>query len=125
MLILYGDAMSFWIHKKDKTGKTMLWQIDVAIPFVTTIVLALLAAFVGPNLYRNPSIILWIPFIILACGCALLFISKLSLYRKGIYGSLGPGLMTKRYATLYKAAYVLIGLGVLLLLATWNALRRA
>lgn len=103
----------------------MLWQVDVAIPFLAMLLLAFLAAFAGPNLYRNPSIILWVPFIIQAGGVVLLFISKLSLYRKGIYGSFGPGQMTKKYATLYKAGYVLIGLGVLLLLATWNALRQA
>jgi hypothetical protein len=33
--------------------------------------------------------------------------------------------MTKRYATLYKAAYILLGVGVLLLFLILNALRSA
>lgn len=117
--------MSFWIYKKDKTGRTILWQIDIAIPFLMMILLALLAAFVGPNLYRTPTIIIWLPSIILAVGFVLLFISKLSLYRKGIYGAFGPKQMTKTYATLYKTAYLLLGLGVLLLFLIWNSLRQA
>lgn len=117
--------MSFWIYKKDKNGKTILWQIDVEFTLLMMILLAFLAAFIGPTLHRNPSIILWLPFITLAIGFVLLFISKLSLYSKGIYRSFGPSQMTKTYATLYKASYILLSLGVLVLILIWNALRQA
>jgi len=116
--------MSFWIYNKDKSGRTILWQIDIAIPLLMMMLAALLAV-VGPNLFQNPSIVLWVPFVFSGAGFILLFISKLSLYRKGIYNTFGPGHMTKTYATLYKVGYVLIGLGVLLLLSTWTALQRA
>lgn len=116
--------MSFWIYKKDKNGKTILWLIDV--PFsLLMLFTAFLAALIGPKLYGNPSIILWLPFALSAAGVVLLLISKLSLYGKGIWISFGPKQMSKKYASIYKAAYVLIGLGVLLLLAIWNILRQA
>jgi hypothetical protein len=66
-----------------------------------------------------------LPFAVLAVGLASLIIAKISLYKKGIWLSFGPGLMTKGYATLYKTAYVLLGIGVLLLLLILNALRSA
>jgi len=117
--------MSLWIYKKDKSGKTILWQIDVALPILIMLLTGFMGALMGTKLYGKPSIALWVPFIILVVGVVLLFISKLSLYRKGIYDSFGPGQMTKAYATLYKTAYVLLGFGVLILLFTWNILRKA
>jgi hypothetical protein len=116
--------MSFWIYKKDKSGKKILWQIDFDILSILTL-LGLLSALLGPSLFGNPSIILSLPFACSAAGLLLLIIAKLSLYRRGIWFSFGPKQMTRTYATLYKAGYILIGLGVLLMLLTWNVLRRA
>lgn len=116
--------MSFWVYKKDKSGKTILWQIDIE-PMVLMVVIGMLAAIIGPRLFQDPSIIIMLPFVLLGAGLVCLIISKMSLYKKGIWFSFGPKLMSKGYATLYKAAYVLIGVGVLILLLLLNALRRA
>jgi hypothetical protein len=113
--------MSLWIYKKDKSGKTVLWQIDVAIPFVT-VLLGLLLALIASRQSEMLSFIVWFPFALSATGLLLLLISKFSLYRRGILHSFGPGQMTRTYAVLYKAAYVLLGLGVLLILALLRAL---
>ncbi len=89
------------------------------------IVIGLLAAIIGPRLFHDPSIILMIPFVLFGAGLVCLIISKMSLYKKGTWFSFGPKLMTKGYATLYKAAYVMLGFGVLILLLLLNVLQRA
>jgi hypothetical protein len=115
--------MSFWIYRKDKNGKTSLWQIDIYIPFLITLV-GLSITLILPKQSQMLSFVVWSPFVLLGAGLVLLLISKLSLYRKGIWVSFGSKQMSKTNATLYKTAYVFLGLGVLLLLLTWNALRR-
>jgi glucan phosphoethanolaminetransferase (alkaline phosphatase superfamily) len=116
--------MSFWWYRRDKSGKRYLWQIDYD-PMIVLVVIGLIVAIIGPSLLRNPSIIIFFPFFLLIAGLACLVISKISLYKKRIWFSFGSGLMSKGYANLYKVAYVLIGVGVLLMLLLFNALRRA
>ncbi len=116
--------MSLWLYKRDKSWKKILWQIDFE-PLSMMVVLGLLAAFIGPSIFRNPSIIILFPFALVTVGLACLIISKISLYKKGIWFSFGPALMSKGYAKLYKVAYVLIGLGTLILLLLFNALQKA
>jgi hypothetical protein len=84
----------------------------------------MLGALIGPSLFRNPSIIAIVPFVLLSVGLSCLIISKMSLYRKGIWFSFGPGVMTKGYAKLYKVGYLLLGVGALILLALFNAMPR-
>ncbi|MDA8240093.1 MAG: hypothetical protein M0Z67_06955 [Nitrospiraceae bacterium] len=115
--------MSLWWYKRDKSGNKILWQIDYD-PMIIMVVIGLLAAIIGPSLFRNPSIIIEFPFVLLAVGLACLIISKISLYRKGIWCSFGPGFMTKGYAKLYKVGYLLLGVGTLVLLALFSAMRR-
>ena len=116
--------MSLWVYKKDKSGKRHLWQIDFD-PLIIIVVIGLVAALIGPRIFQTPSLIFTMPLVLLTAGLALLIISKLSLYRKGIWFSFGPGLMSKGYVTIYKVAYVLIGMGVLLLLMLFNAISKA
>jgi hypothetical protein len=89
------------------------------------VVLGLLAALIGPRLFRNPSLVIMFPFALLSVGLSFLIISKISLYRKGVWFSFGSALMTKGYAKLYKLSYLLIGLGTLILLLLFNALQKA
>lgn len=119
------NKMSLWIYKKDKNGKTILWVIDIAFPFVIMLLIGLLAALTGPTLFQRPAIMLSMPFAFSAAGFLLLLISKISLYRKGIWFSFGTRQMTKGNATLYRTAYFLIALGVLIQLLLLNALLRA
>jgi hypothetical protein len=107
--------MSFWCHRRDKSGKKILWEIDYD-PLTFIVIIGLLAALVGPSLFRNPSLIIFFPCMLLLTGLTCLVISKISLYKKGIRVSFGPNLMSKGFATLYKIAYILLGIGTLLLL---------
>jgi hypothetical protein len=89
---------------------------------VIMIIIAMLITLIRPPIFRNPSII--IPFILVSVGLACLIIAKISLYKKDICFYFGTGLMTRRYAMLYEADYMILGLGSLLLLALSSALRR-
>lgn len=44
--------MSFWWHKRDKSGKRYLWQIDVE-PLIIFLVIGLLAALVVPRFFAR------------------------------------------------------------------------
>jgi uncharacterized membrane protein YvlD (DUF360 family) len=116
--------MSLWVYKKDNTGKRHLWQIGFD-PLIIIVVIGLVAALIWPHIFQTPWFILIIPLVLLTAGLALLIISKLSLYWKGIWFSFGPGLMSKGYVTTYKVAYVLIVMGVLLLLMLFSAMSKA
>ena len=91
---------------------------------IVLVVIGLLAALIGPRLFRNPSIIIMFPCWLLAAGLACLIISKISPYKRGIWFSFGPGHMTIGYAKLYKVGYLLLGVGALLLLAVFSAMSR-
>ena len=114
--------MSLWVRRQDKDGKRILWQIDFD-PMIILVVIGLIAAFIGPVLFQNPSIIKVFPFGLLCAGLVCIIISKISLYKKGTWFSFGAGLMTKSYAKLYKIGYLIIGAGTLLLLVLYNAMR--
>jgi hypothetical protein len=116
--------MSLWLYKRDKSGKKFLWQIDFE-PLSVIMVLGFLIALIGPSIFRNPTILIYFPYALVTIGLACLIISKVSLYKKGIWFSFGPALMSKGYAKLYKIAYVLMGLGTLILLLLFNALQKA
>jgi hypothetical protein len=105
--------VSFWVHKKDKTGKKHWWAIDIDIMFATMII-GLLMALAGPRLMV--TLMLTLPFALVMVGLIFLIISKISLFRQGIWSSFGPAQMTRGYARLYKFSYVFIGTGSLLLL---------
>ncbi len=107
--------MSFWWFKRDRNGKKTLWQIDYD-PMTFIVIIGLLAAIVGPRLFGNASIIIFFPLLLLLAGLTCLIISKISIYKKGIWFSFGSGHMSKGYAALYRAAYVMLGVGVLFLL---------
>ena len=101
--------MSPLICKENKESK-IRW-IDIE-PMGVTIIIGLLASVV----LSLGSVILILPFALSILGFVLLIISKISLFRQGIWGSFGSKLMTKGYARLYKLSYILIGIGVLFLL---------
>ncbi|HMK49050.1 MAG TPA: hypothetical protein VK435_03275 [Thermodesulfovibrionales bacterium] len=116
--------MSLWLYKRDKSGKNIVWQVDFD-PISVMVILGLLAALLSPSFFRDPSVIGIFPFSLLTAGLACLIISKISLYKKGIWFSFGPGPMTKGCAKLYKIAYSLLGIGALLLIVSLSAMRGA
>ncbi len=110
--------MSFWWSKKEKDGKRSIYAIDVPFQLIIMflgLVLALFApALIGrqlPTRTLNAD-----GFYILAGGFLLLFISKLSLLKKGIWTSWGPKPMSRSYKFFYLLGYGLMVLGVIRIL---------
>jgi len=94
-----------------EAGKSSSAQRDTAL--ATAVALLVL----------HPALTGWLAAILLLSGLACLTGSKVSLYRQGIWLSFGPGCMSSGYACLYKVAYVLMGVGVLLVFLLLSALR--
>jgi len=107
--------MSVWINRKDRNGKSYLRQIDFD-PLIMIAVIGILAAIIIPQVKFYPSLLLILPFTCIIIGLVLLSVSKISLYRKGIWFSFGSKLMTKGYASLYKLGYLFIFTGMLVVL---------
>lgn len=114
--------MSFWLYTRGEGGKHHLWQID-AEPFAVMSVLAFAAVVVGMGLVLHPAITGWLSVVLLLSGLACLILAKVSLYRQGIWLSFGAGRMTRGYARLYRVAYLLMGVGVVLMVLLLIALR--
>ena len=106
--------MSWWTYEKDANGRIIYVASDYSAIF--PFLLVFLA--IGSVQYLiNPTgtvrFLLWSGF-----GCLLL--SKLSLFRRGIWNSWGTGQMTVRWARLYKLGYALIGLAVVLIIMAYR-----
>jgi hypothetical protein len=103
--------MSIWIYRKNREGKKEIYSMS--IPFgPLLILLGFLLAIIIPRLMK-PSQYLKESSFIVAVGFMLVLISKISLFRKGIWNSWGPKLMDKPYRILYKCGYVLVGIGII------------
>ncbi len=97
--------MSWWISRTGASGRRELWAVDVD-PLLAVVLLALpLAVLLSDGLLSVSLLVL---------GYVCLVVSKVSLFRRGIWFSWGPRLMSARNATLYKVGYSLVGFGALL-----------
>ena len=107
--------MSFWWSGRNKGGRKILWQIDTD-PVALMGIMGFLSAIVGPAIFRNPRLVVILPFLLMLLGFACLIIAKISLWKKGIWQSFGTKHMPLGFAALYRAAYFLmiIGIGMLL-----------
>ena len=113
--------MSIWYYKKETDGTKSLTALD--IPFLAIlIVVGLLAALVGPLLFGSPSRIIRMASCGILIGYILLFISKVSLFSKGLMFSWGYSQMSKGFRMIYVAGYVLMVNGVLVLFAVYRHL---
>ncbi len=115
--------MSFWWYKRDKNGKNILWQIEF-YPMVFMVIIGLLAALVGPRLFGNLGFIIIFPSLLMFAGLICLIIAKVSLYKKGIWHSFGTKNMSLGCAALYRAAYILLTAGVVILVLLLTAIRK-
>ncbi len=114
--------MSWWMYRRDADGRPVVWQIDVDLMFIV-FALGLLVTFVVPRWMRGPTVIASDAGVLLFAGLLCLVASKISLFRRGVWVSWGPRLMTKWWARLYKIGYGLILAGVLLLLLAHRVAR--
>jgi len=108
--------MSIWYSKREKDGKKSLVGVDIPFPLIIT-VLGLLAAIVGTRLFNNPSQLVIDAFYLVAFGFLLLLISKVSLFAKGIWISWGYSHMSKYFRFVYIFGYILVGIGIIILVA--------
>jgi hypothetical protein len=100
--------MSWWISRTGAGGRRELWAVDVD-PLLAMVLLALpLAVLLSGGLLSVSLLVL---------GFICLVVSKMSLFRRGVWFSWGPRLMSARNATIYKIGYSLVGFGALLRLA--------
>ena len=97
--------MSWWFYRSGKPGTRELWAIDFD-PLLTSFVLGI------------PVAILLIDgllsLFLLSRGFVCLLIAKVSLFRRGVWVSWGPRLMSVGNAKLYRVGYLLIGIGAFL-----------
>lgn len=97
--------MSWWVSRTGKQGTPELWAIDfdpvLAIVVATVPLIVLLS-------YGLLSVA------ILAVGFSCLVIAKVSLFRRGVWVSWGPKLMSARASAIYKIGYLLIAIGAVL-----------
>ena len=101
--------MSFWFYRK-KGNKSSIYS--ASIPFeLILIFFGIFAAVVIPRYMFNSSQMGKDSLLLLIIGFILLFISKLSLFSKGIWNSWGTKQMNKIFKYLYRLGYGLIGIG--------------
>jgi hypothetical protein len=97
-------------------------RIDIEV-IVPMIIIGLLMGFIGPRWLQSPlSIVTDFGFLIVV-GFLCVVAAKISLLRRGIWGSWGPRTMTTGWARLYKVGYVLMGIGALPILLFYFAMR--
>jgi hypothetical protein len=106
--------MSIWYQKKEKNGSTSLTGFDISFELILVFIgllVAIIAPFILTGQYQLGSLIAAIGFI-------LFFISKVSLFRMGIWRSWGPAHMSKFNRALYIAGYffMIFGAGLILLI---------
>lgn len=114
--------MSWWVYRRNADGRHEVWQIDVDLMSIV-FVLGLVVTFVVPRWMRGPIVVASDGGVLLVAGLLCLVASKISLFRRGIWVSWRPNLMTKWWARLYMVAYALIFGGVLLLLLAHRVAR--
>jgi hypothetical protein len=115
--------MSLWVNKKAKNGKQYQWAIDID-PLIVIPLIGVLATFFLPVLRRDPlSSVGALVAVVIFGGLGCLVISKISVYRKGIWNSWGTSLMSHSMTRLYKVGYALLLVGVLFLIMLIKDLR--
>jgi hypothetical protein len=102
--------------------KQYIGTIDIDLT-VGLIVIGLLAALFVPRWVYHPLGIFKDNGFVVVVGFLCVVTAKISLFRRGVWGSWGSGKMTTGWARLYKLGYVLIGVGVISILSFYWATR--
>ncbi len=107
-----GDLSVFWpIDSKSKPSHQHVWLIEMPLLAILAICGGLLAV-VLPLILRHP----W-PFglgsvAMMWVGVLCLLISKLSLFRQGLWASWGTHRMSRPNARFHRTGYGMVGLGI-------------
>jgi hypothetical protein len=97
--------MSWWTTKRGDRGTQELWMIDID-PMLTMIFLGLPILVLLANGLLSTSLLI--------AGGLCVIVAKISLFRRGVWISWGPRLLSARGAAVYKAGYALIACGAVL-----------
>ncbi len=109
--------MSWWFYKRGRDGKRELWAVDI-YPLIPIMVIACLFAMIllKPNPLAFVTVLVSLSGLLGVCGFVCLLLSKISLFRQGIWISWGTKPMSERNARLYRIGYVLLIIGAF---ASW------
>ena len=105
--------MSFWIYRKDKSGKKSLYSIDFPYESLIILIILLCGLFASRYIYDKTKFA-YDSIGLLIVGFVFLLIAKISLFRKGIWNSWGSSLMSTPFKYLYWTGYILMILGIVL-----------
>jgi hypothetical protein len=96
--------MSWWSYRARSAGGRDLYAVDVdPMAGLLCVGLAMCLAVLGE-----------LSAVLLLSGFLCLVVSKMSVFRRGIWTSWGPRLMSARAASVYRTAYRLMGCGAVL-----------
>ena len=115
--------MSFWWYKRDKNGKNILWQIEF-YPMVFMVIIGLLAALVGPRLFGNLGFIIIFPSLLMFAGLICFDYREGIAIQKRHMAFIWHQNMSVGCAALYRAAYILLTAGVVILVLLLTAIRK-
>lgn len=103
--------MSIWINRNNKKHKSFIYS--VSIPFeVLIIFLGLIASILATRYALHPEQFRMDSILITLLGFILFFVSKVSLFIKGIWNSWGTNKMKKHFKWLYRLGYLFMVIGI-------------
>ena len=102
--------MSFWIYKKEKDGRTSVTSVTVPIEMLI-IIFGMISVFLMPRYLHHSGQFAKDMLSVAAFGFFLFCVSKISLFYRGIWNSLGPKHMKKPFKFLYKSGYLFMAVG--------------
>lgn len=103
-----------------KPGHRHAWLVEFQLlVFAVPLIFGVLLSALLPLVLRHPWPVALGSVGAMWLGAVSVAISKVSLFRQGIWVSWGSRLMGRHSAILYRIGYGLIGLGTALLLLTW------
>lgn len=76
--------MSWWFSQRTKTGKQVLWLIDVD-PIVVLLAIGFVAALLLPNILYHPESVAKGSLGLMIIGLLCILVAKVSLFRRGIW----------------------------------------
>ena len=112
--------MSIWYYQKNKEGKRAVFSITIPLE-VFIVFLGLVAALVVPRYALNGGQIGLDSFIMVGIGFMLVVVSKISVFRRGIWNSWGSRQMNGPFRWVYRCGYLLMLIGVFGLLVFYSA----
>jgi len=104
--------MSFWFYRKDKNGKRYVYSVTIPLELII-LIFGLLVGILTPRYLMDSNQFGRDSLMLVLFGFLLFFVSKLSLFLKGIWNSWGSKMMNKPFKLLYHSGYTFMFIGIL------------